>query len=623
MDVGELLQYRNNLLEDSKDEDGFIQEYDIRSEILPLMLDAKLVDTENFTDSYFESVSEKSKVNAYAINDTGERLQIIIIDEDSIDENLTDEELLISQKSVYETQFKRAVSFVNDAIKGELVDELQDSDPSKALVTHLSSVDDLNQFDVIEFFLLTLTATVSSKNSNPKPRRIHFDDESLSYVYGKEGSKKEKEFLILRRVIDLNFLYNVVVSRGNREPLVVDFKSTFGYMIQVIQAASNDKFESYLCVLNAEVLADLYKRYSSRLLEKNVRSFLQFKGVNKGIKETIRDSPEKFIAFNNGLTITATSAQVTTSKKLLYIESLEDFQIVNGGQTTASIYFSKKEGLDISNVNVMAKINVVKKNTDKDLNDLISKISKFSNTQSRVSNVDLRSRNPQLVKLKILSESVVTPSGLKWFFERSKGEFNTKVRMAGTNGQRIKKEYPPSLRFSKEQLAKYYTAWGERPHMVKKGGERVFRLFIEDISEDHPSDSCVEIDRDFYEELIARIILFRTMEKAYGQGKNSMGQLRSAAIPYALSILFLMSGGKFNLGKIWKDEGIEGFFQEYLDGLLMLTNNLIKKYSGSDDYGEYAKKQELWDSIKSSIEVKEFMARDQTAFVLRRYALKK
>ena len=70
-------------------------------------------------------------------------------------------------------------------------------------------------------------------------------------------------------------------------------------------------FESYLCVLPASVISRLYKEFSTRLLEKNVRSFLQFRGVNKGIRETISKEPEKFVAYNNGLTITATNGDIS------------------------------------------------------------------------------------------------------------------------------------------------------------------------------------------------------------------------------------------------------------------------------------------------------------------------
>ena len=197
----------------------------------------------------------------------------------------------------------------------------------------------------------------------------------------------------------------------------------------------------------------------------------------------------------------------------------------------------------------------MKESNDSELDTLISKISKYSNSQSKVSNVDLRSRNPQLVKLKKLSESVVTPNNTKWFFERAKGEFNTKVRIAGSKNKRIKDEFPTKRRFSKEQLAKYYSAWGEKPYLVKKGGEKIFRNFIEEISPNENSSKVIEINREFYEDLISKIIMFRDLEEIYGQGKNSMGQLRSAVIPYSISVIYYYTVGnnstsKFNFSSI-------------------------------------------------------------------------
>ena len=166
----------------------------------------------------------------------------------------------------------------------------------------------------------------------------------------------EKEILLIKRLIDLNFLYSVLISQGNREALTINFEEQFDFKIEAIKAADETNFESYLCVLPATILAELYKRFSSRLLEKNVRSFLQFRGVNLGMRKTLTKDPEKFIAFNNGLTITASNKEEETINGKFYIKSLSDFQIVNGGQTTASIYFSQKDGIDVSKVKVMAKI---------------------------------------------------------------------------------------------------------------------------------------------------------------------------------------------------------------------------------------------------------------------------
>ncbi|RXF04882.1 abortive phage infection protein [Pseudoalteromonas sp. PS5] len=583
------------------------------------MLDAKVVDSEDITSSYFSPGHDNIKINAYSVNESKERLQLFIIDETSLDETATEQDLCVSLKADYDKQFKKAVKFLNLSVKGTLSDKVQDSDGVvKSLIAKINSDEGLDQFDVVEIFLLTLTATVSNKGESVQPRKIHFEDGFLKVKYEKNTLSMTKDILVLKKVIDLNFLASVIESRGNREPLTINFTRDFDKRIKVIQAADERNFASYLCVLDAEIISGLYKRYSSRLLEKNVRSFLQFKGVNKGIKETIRTKPEQFIAFNNGLTVTATNATIKPHKKSLYLETLTDFQIVNGGQTTASIYFSHKEGLDISKVKVMAKINIAKDVAESDLDNLISNISKFSNTQSRVSNVDLRSKSPQLRTLKSLSDSVITPSGLKWFFERAKGEFLTKVRHAGSNGNRLKKEFPRERRFTNMELAKYYSAWGDCPHLVKKGGEKIFRHFIEVIDPEEKTESKVRIDREFYEKLIAKIILFRRMEKIYGQGKNSLGQLRAAVIPYTLSVLFnhtdgSASGKAFNLEKIWKDENIDNDLYEYLKEFMILMNGLIKKYSASEDYNEYSKKPELWEAIKDCKEIEELM---KSAFTL-------
>lgn len=628
MEIDEFFNHRKNILAASKDEFGFIQQQGVLAEILPFMLDSKLIESEDSNDSYFINESEKLKVNSYTVNESGERLQLFCINENSINEATDEEELKISQKDYYDNQLKRTIRFLSKTVKGQLNQTTQDSDRANALISKLSSPEGIEQFDVVEIFNISLTATVSFKGAIPQPRRMHFDQSELKVPYISDGIKKTKNILILRRIIDLNFIFNAITSRGDREALTVNFHKTFGYNVEVIKAAEEENFESYLCVLKAEVLFDLYKHYSTRLLEKNVRSFLQFKGVNKGIKETIRNEPEKFIAYNNGLTITAIDANVFQSKKKMYIESLKDFQIVNGGQTTASIYFSKKDGLDISKVKVMAKINVAKESSLEKLDDLIANISKYSNTQSRVSNVDLRARNPQLVKLKSLSDSIITPSGAKWFFERAKGEFNTSVRIAGANSNRIKKEYPNERRFSKEQLAKYYSAWGDQPYLVKKGGEKIFRYFIEQISPTDIDSNVVSIDRDYYEALIAKIILFRKLEKIYGQGKNAMGQLRSAVIPYSLSILYILTDGKnnqkvFDLSRIWKHEGLEDDISEFFRQLMLLVNDLIKKYSISEDYGEYSKKEELWTAISSCREVNDFMESNLSKKIIEKYTIKK
>ncbi len=619
MEIDEYLKYRKDLLNDSKDEEGFVQQSLVLSQVIPSLLEAKLIDSEDWSESYFAFNSENLKVNGYSVNESGERLQLFLVDENTIDINAEEEKLYISTKVHYDNQFKRVTKFLNKAIKGHLNDEIQDADPIRPLISKVSSSDGADQFDVMEVFLLSATATVETRGEFPRPKRIDFEDETINISFTKNKEKIKKEILIIKKLIDLNFLHTVLISQGSREALKIDFRSTFNFRIEAIKAASEENFESYLCVLPASILADLYKRYSSRLLEKNVRSFLEFRGYNKGIRETIRVCPEKFIAFNNGITITSTVIDLEIENGKTYIIALEDFQIVNGGQTTASIYFTKKDGFSIDKVKVMAKINVVKDISEEKLNDFINDIGLYSNSQTKVSKVDFSSRNPQIDKLKALSDSVMTPSGKKWFFEKSKGEFNTKLRMAGNNKLRIIKEYPKNLRFTKEQLGKYYTAWGAQPYIVKKGGEKVFRYFIEELNK-------IDIDRVFYENLISKIILFGELEKIYGQGKNSMGQIRSAVIPYSLSVIYIYTDGakkgkQFNLSKIWKLEKLENDLVDFFRGLMTLMNILIKDYSESDDIAYYSLNPNLWTKISVSSEIIDFMSTNKSIDILEKYSI--
>src|SRR5574343_322288 len=628
MEIQEYLKYRVDLLNESKDEDGFINESNFINNIIPSMLDAKLIDTEDFTETYYSTEIDGSpiKINGYIINDSGERLQIFILNDESI--SLDSINLEISLKEYYDGIFKKATNFTNKAIKGHLND-IQDIGAINALINQMSSSLGADQFDVVEIFLVTATATVTGSGSIVQPKRMDFKDEKVKIKYTKNRESIEKEILILKRLVDLNFLYSVLISQGNREALTINFEEQFDFKIEAIKAADEINFESYLCVLPANILAELYKRFSSRLLEKNVRSFLQFRGVNLGMRRTLTKDPEKFIAFNNGLTITASNKEVEIIKDKVYIKSLSDFQIVNGGQTTASIYFSQKDGIDVSKVKVMAKINVAKNVSEEDLNELISSISEFSNSQSKVTTVDLRSRNPQLNKIKALSESIITPSGRKWFFEKSKGEFNTKLRIAGQSGKnRIEKEYPKEYRFTKEQLGKYYSSWGDEPYKVKKGGEAIFRKFLEDISSEE-NERKLNIDRNFYELLISRIILFKSLEEIHGARNNAIGQLRSAVVPFTMSILFSKTEGDkrnpntFDLVKLWNSEGVEDDLKVYLKELMILVNELIKKYAKSDDLGEYSKKKEMCDDVYSSHEIKDFLNSDNSSKIFNKYSVSK
>ena len=399
------------------------------------------------------------------------------MDQGSISLSKKKEDLILSRKDSHISHFKLAMEFVKKSMKGHTDILIQDSDPLAVLANQLFSSSFVDKIDVIEIILFSATVAAETRGKELDVKKFEFDDSSVSKKITKNRQQEQKEIDIYFKLVDMGYLYSVSVSKGNADPLKVLFQKVFGSPIEILKAANEKHFESYICVLPATGLANLYKRESSRLLEKNVRSFLNFKGANAGMRNTIRQEPGKFIAFNNGLTITGIGSEISEKDGKIYLESVDDLQIVNGGQTTASIYFSMKDGLDISKINLMAKINIAKNVSEDELNSLISDISKYSNTQTKVSNVDLKTSNRELKLIKRISTSVTAPNGNKWYFDLARGEFSTLVKLKG-NKKKLEKEYPRQRRFTKDQLGRYYTSWGEVPYLVKLGGVKVFRYFI-------------------------------------------------------------------------------------------------------------------------------------------------
>jgi len=633
MQISEYFKFRNELIEQSKDDDGSITESSFISNVLPDLLTTRLIESEDFENSFHESKSEKIKINGYSFNESHDRLQLYIVNEIGLSPLATEDDLSISLKSYYEDLFSRAKNFVKKAFLRHLNDEIMDSSSVKYLIHYMASSAGINEIDVVEIFLITPTLSIEKRSQTPYAKRFVFENEEIQTTFTLNGKKEKKTIIIEKKNIDLNYLYDVSISKGNEYSLIVDFEKDLGRKIEVLKAADEENFETYLCVIPATGIASLYKNAGgTRILEKNVRSFLQFgkKSVNAGMKSTILKTPEKFIAFNNGLTITATDKIIEEINGRLYLKSLTNFQIVNGGQTTATIFFSNKEGLKIDKINLMAKINIAKNISEDELEKLIDEIGYYSNRQTKVSGVDNNTIKPQLDKIKSLSNSIITPSGTKWFFERLKGQFNTMVRMAGGNKGRILKEYPKDRRFTKEILGKYYVSWGNKPYLVKLGGDKVFGYFSEEIAGDGDKKKPQIIDRLFYEELISKMILVKALEKIYGQGKNSIGQLRAAVIPYSISILYIHTNGSktspdFDLSKIWLKESLEKDLADYFKKLMTLVNILLKdkRYNNSDDTSDNTKKQEVWLNICTCDEIKQFMSTEDTRKIISKYGIKK
>jgi hypothetical protein len=380
----------------------------------------------------------------------------------------------------------------------------------------------------------------------------------------------------------------------------------------IVANNQNEEYQSFLSVIPGEVLASIYEQYGSRLLEQNVRSFLQFTGkINKGIRRTIMDEPHMFLAFNNGIAATAEEVQLVDlpNGKGKAIGFVRDLQIVNGGQTTASIYHTwKKDKKDISEIYVPVKLSVVKKK-DK-FSEIVGRISEYANTQNKVSVVDLSSNKPSHIELEKLSRAIWAPpkkgetQQTIWFYERARGQYKNAILKYGFTPSKKKAfelKNPKSQVFSKEDLAKYVNGWQEvydgkklviGPHFVVRGNQKNYVQFMNYNFDKKP-------DNIFFEDAIAKAILFRAAEKVYGVKPNAIGDMRYITVPYSIAWLGYQLDYKLDLYKIWKNQSISDKLGDLLYKAMSKIEAFIKKNAPGSLYGEYAKKEECWNAVKN------------------------
>ena len=417
-------------------------------------------------------------------------------------------------------------------------------------------------------------------------------------------------YKIYYRVVDINYLYNV--TEKSHIPIEIDFKSEGYYVPCIISPSSNDDYQSYLAIIPGEALAAIYERYGSRLLEQNVRSFLQFTGkINKGIRNTIIKEPHMFLAFNNGLAATAEEVKIESNNgNGNCITWVKDLQIVNGGQTTASIYHTwKKDKADISGIAVQLKLSLVKNKNN--FSEIVSSISEYANTQNKVSISDLSSNRPFHIELEKLSRTIWAPPvpGLsiqtRWFYERARGQYkNARIKEGFTKSRQktFDLQNPKHQMFTKEDLAKYQNSYQEMydgrklvigPHYVVRGNQKNYVQFI----------NCLDfkkIDNIYFEDMIAKAILFRKAKKVYGVKPNSIGDMRYITVPYTIALLGYKIFHKLDLYKIWKNQSISETLSTFLYEMMSKTESFIKSNAPGSLYGEWAKKEECWNKLKDA-----------------------
>lgn len=411
---------------------------------------------------------------------------------------------------------------------------------------------------------------------------------------------------------DVTRLFKINESNSVHEPIEIEFDSFTedGKGLQCLQVPSIDElYDCYLAIVPGEILAKLYKEYSNELLESNVRAFLGQAGkFNKGIRDTIRTKPQMFLPYNNGITATAESVETKIIDNQLVITKLNDFQIVNGGQTTASLYHTQKKfkDADLSKIFVQMKLTVIKDKEQKNIE--VPNISRFANSQNKVSELDLSSNNPYFIQIENLSRKkyVVNPENknqsLLWFFERANGQYReTLNKQTPAQQKKFKEQNPSNLKFVKSDIAKFINGWELEPHFVAQGSQKNFIHYTKKIT-DLVSKNKLP-GENFYRKLIANAILFKTIDQLFGRkGVNAIGDtsLKALTVAYAVSYFHYLTNNRIDLWKIYEEQKIDDFLNNHLSKLLgFVYNHIITEASGSL-ISEYAKRQSSWEKLKNT-----------------------
>ena len=313
-----------------------------------------------------------------------------------------------------------------------------------------------------------------------------------------------------------------------------------------------------------------------------------------------------FFAYNNGITATAESVETVESPNGLLLTGMRNFQIVNGGQTTASIHAAlRNREVDLGRVFVQMKLSIV--DPDRAL-EIVPKISEYANSQNRVSAADFFSNHPFHVRMEGFSRRLYAPSSdgsfrqSKWFYERARGQYqDARGHLTQADRRRFDLEYPKKQVFTKTDLAKFLSVWHEKPHVVSRGAQKNFADFASSIGRewDRNSDGFNEM---YYREAVAKAIVFRSVENLVTQQPWYQGGYRANVVAYAIAKLahdVAKNGASINFDGTWRAQEISSGLRESLRVAAKTVHDVIVDSPDSmRNVTEWAKQEACWNRVK-------------------------
>ncbi|MEP2652205.1 MAG: AIPR family protein [Paraglaciecola sp.] len=592
--MDDLLAYKNELYSISNidaDKNEIFPEESFFEHVSEMLSEAGILDDVQYCP--YRNTHKGMKLDGYSWNALEKTICGIIV-------NFTNEPDHID--TLTNTQIKdiskRVTKFFEGSVDKSFLNNLEVTDPGRIAANEISHYFD----DAIKIRVVIFT----DQQLSSRVKKLSID----------EILKKDTSI----EIWDIERLKELSQSGGDSEVFTVDIKALGGDLKVLPANDLENGVSTYLGIMPATLLSNIYDEFGQRLLESNVRTFLDFRaGTNKGMRKSLLTEPERFFAYNNGLTVTATAITTEIVEGQTVVTELENMQIVNGGQTTASIYFSPRDKgklkgedreysyseIDLSKVFVQMKLTVVGEKETADI--LKSNIATFANSQNSIQQSDLVSNHPFHTNIETRSRKQLMPAGetgfpSKWFYERARGQYSTQLRAMSTSRQnKFIAEYPKNQVFTKTDMAKYENTWRMNPHEVKKGAQANLKLLGQSILKEFEMNED-EFGAVFFNDLVAKMLLFRATDYAIPRSdwyKAEKG-LKAEVVTYTLALLrFALRKEKkdINLERIFKKQSVSNSLTNYIVELGQLVRNKITDPSfrgGIANPSEFCKSEKGW-----------------------------
>ena len=510
------------------------------------------------------------RIDGYAYDEDRSRLELFttIYQEDMPPERIPPAEVTKA--------FERAIRFVNACVDG-LASQLEPSNSDASDLARLVEEQAATLGSVKIILLTNGVVDKAAKSADWKDRKVEFD------------------------TYDIVRLQRILGEGETRADIDVDLQALTGHPVACLHVPSHaGEYDAYLTVLPGDALSRIYDRYGVRLLELNVRAFLGLQGrrsVNAELRRTIAEQPSMFLAYNNGIVATVDDLEIVNQAGGVSIRSLRGLQIVNGGQTTASLHRARrKDSLNLESVAVPVKIIKV---GGADLREMVSSISRAANRQNTVQLADFSAGDPFHQEIETLANNTWLDDGKgRWFYERARGSYlaaEQKSAYRKSDQQSFRAQTPKQRRFSKLDVARYLAAWDGLPYRVCLGGQKNFQHFMQRMKDSAPPPP----DTAWFKRLIAKAIFYRAIEKRIRAMKFPAYGAQITA--YVVSGLAQKTGGRIDFDLLWSRQSVSGELEKLSEGWATQMDKLLRQSAGQRNPSEWFKKQDCWLDIMTKL----------------------